>query len=147
MIRFTLSTTVAFAICFLPLQVGAYEVINHQEMSETAAKLSGLGRDQAVTPNGGSGKLFRLGLRQQNLLGDTVEEKNKFQTFPKSGASTEECAFGTLPLSIRDLIRFGSCYEDLAEVGAFRSLAHFYNPQNGGAGSTLALSSPNWSFN
>ena len=40
---------------------------------------------------------------------------------------------GTTPMTIAQAIRFGACWEDSEEPKA-RSLAHFYNPQNGGAG-------------
>jgi hypothetical protein len=151
MIRLTLSTTFAFVICLLPSWVIAYEVINHQDMSEAAAKLSGLGRDQVAMPNGGVGKLFRLGLRQQILNSNVDAVREKLQRFPIAGSFTAECANPepqplAAGLTILQLIRFGSCYEDLAEVGAFRSLAHFYNPQDGGSGAAGGTSSPNWSL-
>jgi hypothetical protein len=135
---------------FFSCQVFGYETVNHMDMSESALlQISSLSTDQLISPQGATGKLFRLGLKQQNLRAVDPAEQAKFQRFPKAGQYTNECARVDVnkdDLTILQLIRFGSCYEDLAEVGAFRSLAHFYNPQDGGSGTAVGLSSPNWSL-
>ena len=52
-------------------------------------------------------------------------------------------ANGGTRLTIAELIRYGACFEDEEEPAA-RSISHFYNPQNQGAGATLGPSSLKW---
>jgi len=46
-------------------------------------------------------------------------------------------------LTLAQMIRYGACYEDEEEPYA-RSVSHFYNPQDQGAGATLGPSSLDW---
>jgi len=135
----------AVASLVVTTNVYGYEVVNHADVSDAAFRLWFRQEPPIATPNGLTGKLFRLGLKQVsvlNLLTETV--------YPKSGPSTESCAFPLASYTMLNLIRYGSCYDDNAEVGAYRPLAHFYDPQHNGRGLTFGTevgpSSPDWAL-
>ena len=146
------------AMCVV-IESWSYELPNHADMSETAALKSIL-----FTNRGPSGKLFRLGLRQREIADPS-------QTFPldiglptiglcygikfdANGKVVADDATGSQPswvgtngngpqLTIAQLIRYGACFEDAVEPNP-RSLAHFYDPQNGGASAPFGPSSVDW---
>ena len=150
----TLSRTFSVFLIFVSaLPAAGYEVINHMDMSSTALlRLTTLVTDQSSNNTSPDGKLFRLGLKQTPLNSDNPEVTSRFQKFPKNGPSTTECIFPDPDQSIINLIRYGACYEDNAEAGAYRPFAHFYDPQHGGRGLTVGgvsagPSSPEWALN
>ena len=151
---------VSFVLAFsMFIDANAYEINNHADMTEIAALKSSL-----TTSNGANGKLFRLGLRpfaidrteqtfpldtnlpaipycfgsylpgstarqydQAVAAGQTVTQDpgTKQPTWGANGTETK--------LTIADFFRYGACFED-SEAPQIRPLAHFYNPQDSGAG-------------
>jgi hypothetical protein len=135
----------AVALLFWPTLTCAYEVVNHADMSQASFRLWHGQESTVTTPFGSRGKLFRLGLKQYADLLDERQDK-----FPKSGPSTASCPFTDATYHALNLIRYGACYEDNAEAGAYRPFAHFYDPQHGGRGLTFGAqvgpSSPDWAL-
>lgn len=130
-----------------------YEIVNHSDITDTAAKISTLGQ----ATGGLQRKLFRIGLRPFDLT-------DPLQTFPlqTNFPDIRECfgevkdkdgnviAVGVQPLSrdqyqIAELFRYGACFEDNEGVlTGLRPLAHFYDPQHNGRGMNGGPSSPDW---
>jgi hypothetical protein len=146
-----LFTLVGIASSIFISSASAYEINNHADMSDVAASIS------AINDTTKNGKLFRLGLKP--FLLSAPQQLFPLDTPPiGSGTALEECygqykdangnlaqdgfsaqptwgsaASGRTNMTIAQLIRFGACYEDATEPNV-RSFAHFYNPQNQGAG-------------
>jgi|JI10StandDraft_1071094.scaffolds.fasta_scaffold17548_2 hypothetical protein len=142
----------------------AYEINNHADMSQTALARSVLqifnGQPESET------KLFKLGLKAFF----TTDDK---QTFPlgaglgpipycygserpdpwkvtttaippqQAGETVAQPNWVGGSLTIAQMIRYGACYEDEEEPYQ-RSISHFYNPQDQGAGSPLGPNSLDW---
>ena len=145
----------------------SYEINNHADISEAGIEHSKL---NDINPNN---LLLRLGLRalplssnkqrfplDANLLpipycfGSERPEPFKVGTWSippqRRGSGIEQPDWSTAHsagLTIAQLIRYGSCYED-EEVPDAKPVAHFYNPQNVGAGVDLGIgpSSLRWSL-
>jgi len=148
--------------------VNAYEINNHADISQQALALSVL-----VQPRPTASKLAALGLRDVSVLdnkqrfpldanllpipycfGSERPEPFKVGTWSippqRRGSGIEQPDWSTAHsagLTIAQLIRYGSCYED-EEVPDAKPVAHFYNPQNVGAGVDLGIgpSSLRWSL-
>ena len=107
----------------------AYEPETHRELSIAAVSRSTLGFPSALS---------KLGLRP--LLPNDVS-----QQFPRSQGTI------TGPLSIVDLIAFGSAWED--DLSITQALRHFYDPVNDRelditetVGTSLSIKSPDWAL-
>jgi len=129
-----------------------------------------------VSDFGPAGKLFRLGLKNVDITRteQTFPLDNSLGPIPYCFGSQRPVPFKVTtwanpaqisgeegkqpnwtlvgaPLTIAQMIRYGACYEDESEPNK-RSLAHFYNPQDGGAALTVAgivpagLSSLHWTL-
>jgi hypothetical protein len=133
----------------------AYEVSNHSDISVAAFSISKL-RDTTA-----NGKLFRLGLRSLDLESDrqffpratgTALAPDAVNCWPLGSDNKRAIPADFNKLTLAQLIRYGACYEDNVENGAFRVFAHFYNPQAGGVGlsvpgsGTAQPASPEWSL-
>ncbi len=157
------SALVILAACVACASPLAYEINNHADMSETSADRSLLSVDIG---DGSNGKLFRLGLKQIPL-------SDSKQTFPlgadlgpipycygserpdpwkvtttaipaqQAGETVVQPNWVGGSLTIAQMIRYGACYEDEEEPYQ-RSISHFYNPQDQGAGSPLGPNSLDW---
>mgnify|MGYP001241448177 FL=1 len=115
-----------------------------------------------VSDFGPAGKLFRLGLKNVDITRteQTFPLDNSLGPIPYCFGSQRPVPFKVTtwanpaqisgeegkqpnwtlvgaPLTIAQMIRYGACYEDESEPNK-RSLAHFYNPQDGGAALTVA---------
>jgi hypothetical protein len=132
----------------------SYEVNNHSAMSREALLKTTLAIDK-----GSNGKLFRLGLRQLEVNAST-------QVFPRPPGAVlntplrdlcwqtpgggNEAPSDSADLTLEQLVRFGSCFEDSTDNG-YRVFGHFYDPQNGGRGLTVGVgvgpASPAWTLN
>jgi hypothetical protein len=154
-----------FALLGVSPSAYSYEIPNHADMSEQAIRYSTLNR----LTNNRFAKLEALGLRSKAL-------DDNLQRFPltaelapipmcygiklnQDGQVVADTDFGMQPtwgedtgggalLTIANLFRYGACFEDSIEPDP-RSLAHFYNPQNGGSGIVqgnvqLGPNSPDW---
>ncbi|MCC7068719.1 MAG: hypothetical protein IT523_09710 [Burkholderiales bacterium] len=162
------SIALASTLILLIRQDGfAYEINNHADIAETSANFSVLSNATST------GKLSKLGLRPLLLssnkqrfpldasllpipycFGSERPEPFKVSTWSippqQRGSGIEQPDWSTAHsagLTIAQLIRYGSCYED-EEVPDAKSVAHFYNPQNVGAGVDLGIgpSSLRWSL-
>lgn len=137
----------------------AYEINNHADMSEAAARVS-------FPQQSGFPRLAKLGLRPLSIF-------DPLQTFPLSpGLPQIRKCFGELEgggqelgtsqppwgadagrtqLQIAQLFRYGACFED--NTGSeVRPFAHFYDPQHNGRGLTVSTgalgpSSVEWVLN
>jgi hypothetical protein len=157
------SMSLAIASSIFVSSVSAYEINNHADMSEVAVFIS------AVNDTSKNGKLSRLGLKPFLLtapdqrfpldaslgpipycFGSERPEPFKVTTStipgqqPNSGSAQPNwTAAGGTQLTIAEFIRYGACYEDEEEPFQ-RSISHFYNPQDQGAGAPLGPSSLDW---
>jgi hypothetical protein len=138
--------------------VSAYEINNHADMSQEAAnlsvlrqdtsKLSRLGLKQFILTEGkqtfpldaGLGPIpYCFGSSKPEPWRVTMRDASEFAAVtarPAQDGSVAQPGWlvaGGAKLTIAQMIRYGACYEDEEEPN-IRSLAHFYNPQNGGAG-------------
>jgi hypothetical protein len=157
----TFNTIFLVATFFMFGQSQAYEINNHADMSQTAIVRSILG--QEIGPNRKLFRLGLRAVDLDNTkqtfpldadLGPipycfgsskpepwrvTMRDAGEFAAVtarPAQDASVAQpgwMAVGGAKLTIAQMIRYGACYEDEEEPN-IRSLAHFYNPQNGGAG-------------
>jgi hypothetical protein len=155
--RLTLTT---LAFCFTH-PATAYEINNHADMSQQAASMSTLVQDfgaqgklfrlglksfditrneQRFPLDAGLGPIpYCFGSSRPEPWRVTMRDAGEFAAVtarPAQDASVAQpgwMAVGGAKLTIAQMIRHGACYED-EEEPSIRSLAHFYNPQNGGAG-------------
>ncbi len=135
-----------------------YEINNHADMSQEAL-------NKSVLATNLNEKLLKVGLRQLDVasarqtfpLDSTLPEiRYCFGEYLPSGGYNEyrrstsgriqdetipqpdwgSAASSERRLTIAQLFRYGACFEDSEEPTA-RPLAHFYNPQDSGAGLTV----------
>jgi hypothetical protein len=155
--------TVLCIAAFAPSISFGYEIGNHASMSEQALRKSVLVTDvdklrrlglKALLPDN-TRQLFPrnpLGTPEKQCYGYVVDnplDPKASWTFRKDEPSAVEpfdllgsTSTGNNGYTLIDLIRYGSCYEDSEDPG-YRSLAHFYDPQNGVSGISSAAS-PDW---
>jgi hypothetical protein len=169
---FTLAV-LSFVVLF-PAPAVAYEINNHADMSQDAAflsvlrtdaqKLSRLGLKQRVLTDGaqrlpldkylgpipycfGSDRPadWAVTIPLGNTNFPSQQQGNGLPQPPWTANTTSDYAEDRAQLTIAEMIRYGACFEDADDnAGAWRPLAHFYNPQNEGTGGTGGPSSLDW---
>lgn len=146
-------------------RVGAYEINNHADMSQTSAERSTLSVN-------GNEKLFKIGLKRLDIAdpkqtfpldpslpqipycfksylpGGTIREYDAATSGRIQEPGTSQPGWVANPtlanpskLTIAELFRYGACYEDSEEPNV-RPYAHFYNPQDLGRALTVGVFQP-----
>lgn len=138
---------------------GAYEINNHADLTQMAAsmgfpEISGFPRqaklglkkfsifdgNQTFPLNTGQGPIpYCFG----SVRGDPFEivTTNVLAQQDPSISQPNWNAAGGAKLTVSQLFRYGACFEDTESPGK-RPLAHFYNPQDNGAGLTIGVIQP-----
>ena len=146
-----------------PKHTWSYEINNHGDMSQIAV-------EKSVLSLNNNAKLLQLGLKKLDIASprQTFQLDDPLGPIPYCFGSRRPDPFkvttpdippggpqdpsitppnwygsGYSLLTIAQLIRYGACYDGEEEPN-IRSISHFYDPQNQGAGATFGPSSLKW---